>query len=126
MTQSNSNTDQISNYSGESQSVWMEVLLPSFPPLDSNKNVDVCIVGAGIVGLSCAYTLAKEGKSVIILDQGPVAGEQTARTTAHLTWVLDVRWNPGEKSWDCPCHGSRFNGCGHVMNGPAINDLYPH
>jgi len=35
-----------------------------------------------------------------------------------------VRWNSGEKSWDCPCHGSRFNGCGKLMNGPANTDLY--
>lgn len=87
-----SNADQISNNSGYSQSLWMEVRLPSFPTLDSNMDADVCIVGAGIVGLTCAYTLAKAGKSVIVVDQGPVAGGQTARTTAHLTWVLDDRY----------------------------------
>lgn len=36
-----------------------------------------------------------------------------------------VRWNSGEKSWDCPCHGSRFSGCGKVMNGPSIDSLSP-
>lgn len=97
MTQKVFNTDQICNNSGHSQSVWMEFRLPSFPPLDSDMNADVCIVGAGIVGLTCAYTLAKEGKSVIVLDQGPVAGGQTARTTAHLTWVLDDRYYNLEK-----------------------------
>ncbi len=60
-------------------------------------NADVCIVGAGIVGLTCAYTLAKEGKSVIIVDQGLVGGGQTARTTAHLTWALDDRYYNLEK-----------------------------
>lgn len=82
----------ISNNSGDSQSLWMEVLLPSFPQLESNMHADVCIVGAGIVGLTCGYTLAKAGKSVIVLDQGPIAGGQTARTTAHLTWGLDDRY----------------------------------
>lgn len=75
----------------------MEVALPSFSPLDSNMDVDVCIVGSGIVGLTCAYTLAKEGKSVIVLDQGAIAGGQTARTTAHLTWALDDRYYNLEK-----------------------------
>lgn len=95
MTQSNS--DRISNNSGRTQSIWMEERLPSFPALNSNMKADICIVGAGIVGLTCAYTLAKEGKSVIVLDQGPVAGGQTARTTGHLTWVLDDRFDELEK-----------------------------
>src|SRR6185436_800906 len=34
-----------------------------------------------------------------------------------------VKWNPDEKSWDCPCHGSRFTYKGTVINGPANTDL---
>lgn len=39
----------------------------------------------------------------------------------HLGCV--VQWNAEEKSFDCPCHGSRFTGKGKVINGPAITDL---
>ncbi len=34
-----------------------------------------------------------------------------------------VSWNPAERSWDCPCHGSRFTGDGTLIQGPATQDL---
>lgn len=41
----------------------------------------------------------------------------------HLAAV--VRWNPDDRSWDCPCHGSRFDAQGRVLQGPALTDLSP-
>ena len=36
-----------------------------------------------------------------------------------------VRWNSAEKSWDCPCHGSRFDVNGRVLHAPAVRGLAP-
>jgi glycine/D-amino acid oxidase-like deaminating enzyme/nitrite reductase/ring-hydroxylating ferredoxin subunit len=57
--------------------------------LNQSLEADVCIVGAGIAGLSTAYCLSCEGKSVVVLDDGPLGGGMTERTTAHLSNVID-------------------------------------
>jgi glycine/D-amino acid oxidase-like deaminating enzyme len=54
--------------------------------------VDVCVVGSGIAGLTTAYMLMLEGKSVVVLDEGPIGAGETERATAHLTHALDDRY----------------------------------
>lgn len=77
----------------QSESVWAATApTPKFPRLTKNVHADVCIVGAGIAGLSCAYSLMRAGKSVVVLDDGPVAGGMTQVTTAHLTNAIDDRY----------------------------------
>lgn len=57
--------------------------------------------------------------AVYVDDAGAV--HQLSATCPHLGGV--VTWNPAEKSWDCPCHGSRFDCYGKVLVGPAVQDL---
>lgn len=61
-------------------------------PLMDDARADVCVVGAGIAGMSVAYLLAREGVSVVVLDDGAIGGGETARTTAHLSNALDDRY----------------------------------
>ena len=35
----------------------------------------------------------------------------------------ELQFNQNDKTWDCPCHGSRFNYKGEMINNPAINNL---
>ena len=59
------------------------------PPLARGARVEVCIVGAGLAGMIAAYLLAREGRSVMVLDEGPVGGVQGGFDAAHLASVMD-------------------------------------
>ncbi|HEV3467891.1 MAG TPA: FAD-dependent oxidoreductase [Pyrinomonadaceae bacterium] len=89
--------------SGSTTSVWMATgEVPAGEPLRGDAEADVCVVGAGIAGMTTAYLLAREGESVVVLDDGPVAGGETCRTTAHLVNALDDRYYELER-----LHGER-------------------
>ena len=86
--------------------------VPSERTLDKDTSTNVCIIGAGIAGLTTAYLLAREGKSVIVVDDGPIGGGMTARTTAHLTNALDDRFYELERLFGE--EGSRLAGESHT------------
>src|SRR4029450_8933562 len=74
----------------KSTSLWIDTApRPTTASLDRDLTVDVCVVGAGISGLTIAYLLAREGRAVAVIDAGPVGNGQTAVTTAHLSSVID-------------------------------------
>ena len=54
-------------------------------PIDDNYLTDVCVVGAGICGLSTAYYLAKNGLKVIIVDKSGIGEKASGHTTAKIT-----------------------------------------
>ena len=71
---------------------WMQITLPQREPLHHDLHVDVCIVGAGIAGITTALLLAQAGKRVAVVDDGAIGHGETGRTTAHLSFALDDRY----------------------------------
>jgi Rieske Fe-S protein len=72
-------------------------------------------------GDGCVRRVGMENVAVSRDDTG-VLNAVSARCT-HLGCI--VSWNRAERSWDCPCHGSRFDAIGRVIQGPATRDLEP-
>jgi glycine/D-amino acid oxidase-like deaminating enzyme/nitrite reductase/ring-hydroxylating ferredoxin subunit len=81
--------------SASTEPIWAKaVVLPlTGRRLREDITCDVCVVGAGIAGLSVAYRLIQEGMSVAVLEAKPEAGAgETAATSAHLSSVIDDRF----------------------------------
>jgi glycine/D-amino acid oxidase-like deaminating enzyme/nitrite reductase/ring-hydroxylating ferredoxin subunit len=83
-----------------------------------------------IEGKEPAEVAAGEGK-ILKLDGRKVAAFRSEDGELHLLSPVcphlgcDVAFNEAERTWDCPCHGSRFTGEGAVINGPSTKDLSP-
>jgi glycine/D-amino acid oxidase-like deaminating enzyme/nitrite reductase/ring-hydroxylating ferredoxin subunit len=80
--------------SGKSVSIWAATYdVPAFRKLDENIETDICIIGAGITGLLTACRLCLSGNKVVVLEDGQIGSGETARTTAHITNVIDDRFS---------------------------------
>lgn len=83
------------------------------------------------------FTLPKEDADALPTDHGGIVDLDGSKAGVYKDeegelHVVDIRcphmgcqleWNPDEKSWDCPCHGSRFDFDGNLLCGPAQEDV---
>jgi glycine/D-amino acid oxidase-like deaminating enzyme/nitrite reductase/ring-hydroxylating ferredoxin subunit len=77
----------------EGLSYWLDSIhIQDRTALAQDLRVDVCVIGAGIAGMTTAYLLAMEGRRVAVLEDGSIGGGMTGFTTAHLTNALDDRY----------------------------------
>lgn len=106
-------------FDGVTLSSWYpNVHIPVYAPLTKSTDTDVCIVGAGIAGLTTAYLLASAGKRVVVLDQGPIGSGQTGRTSAHLASAIDDRFFEIERQ-----HGQEASRLTYESHAAAIDTI---
>ena len=65
--------------------------------------------------------VAYEGQKLAIFKDGSGNIHAINPVCTHLK--CEVKWNNTERSWDCPCHGARYNVDGEVITGPADKDV---
>lgn len=73
-------------------SFWLAGPGPQHAPIESDVHADVCVVGAGMAGLSIAYEVLRSGRTVVVLDRSTVGDGETSRSTAQLGTALDERY----------------------------------
>src|SRR5438067_1382636 len=100
--------------------VWYDAAsTPDYPnPPGGTHRADCVVVGAGIAGLTTAYLLLKSGKSVTVLDEGPIASGQSGRTSAHLGSAIDDRFVEVEK-----LHGEEGSRLAYESHAAAIDTI---
>jgi Rieske Fe-S protein len=73
--------------------------------------------------------LAPGEAKVVLFENKKLAIHKTTEGVIHAVSPIcthlkcEVKWNEAEKTWDCPCHGARYDYDGKVVTGPADTDL---
>lgn len=96
-----------------------------------NKDFPICYVGDRVKTVGSLCELARREGAIVDVDGKRVAAyrDQQGHVQAFSPYCPHmgcyVRWNNAESTWDCPCHGSRFDTSGQVLNGPSTENLQP-
>jgi len=88
---------------------------------DRLTTMDVEARAASDVTAGEGMIIKVDGKKIAAYRDGAGSLHCVSAVCTHLK--CDVAWNGAEKTWDCPCHGSRFTPDGDVVNGPASEPL---
>jgi glycine/D-amino acid oxidase-like deaminating enzyme/nitrite reductase/ring-hydroxylating ferredoxin subunit len=119
---------------------WHAAFDPGRAPLQAQSAKEFVKGNAEVAGHFLGDRLRRRGElddlgpgegGIVRLDGARVAASRddagalhvVTSNCPHMGCVVD--WNPVERSWDCPCHGSRFDPDGDVIVGPAVTGLRP-
>ena len=88
--------------------------LKDFPGVADVKKAEDIKAGAGKI-------ISHDGEKLAVYRDEERKLHVCSAVCTHMDCI--VAWNEAERTWDCPCHGSRFSYDGTVLEGPAITDL---
>jgi Rieske Fe-S protein len=98
----------------------------------NNAEVAVDLVGGYLARRPGDLGALAPGEAAVLKVEGSnlaayrdPAGQLHAVSAACTHMGCIVGWNETDRSWDCPCHGSRFAFDGAVIHGPAVEPLQP-
>ena len=91
------------------------------PTLTGGARVDVCIVGAGLAGMIAAYLLARDRRSVMVVDDGPIGGVHAAFEAAQLASVVEKPYAELERAHGAA--GARVAAQSHAAAIDAIESI---
>ena len=131
----------LADFALERENPWAKVYSPArVKPLAAGPHVLKMNLEAGAAFVKDRFTTPKietvseippgEGRVVEIGGERAAVYRDESGAARAVSAVCThagclVHWNAAEKSWDCPCHGSRFSTDGGVLEGPAVKGLAP-
>lgn len=101
-------------------SYWLDSIKEkkNFDKIDNNYKCDVCIIGAGLTGLSCGYYLSKLGLKVVIVEKDSIGEKASGNTTGKITYQHNLIYDYLLKSY-----GENYSKAYLYANKEAISNI---